>query len=221
MPESQNVEYKSTWRDEYLKWICGFANASGGTLFIGIDDTGTVTGIDNHHELLEQLPNKFRDILGVYAEVNLQIENEKYFLEIIIPRFDVPISIRGKFYVRTGSTLQELKGPALNEFILKRTGKTWDDIPEQRASVKDIDDATVKQFLNDARIVKRINVEDDISIPDLLEKLRLLEDGYLKRAAIVLFGKDPGKFYPNMAVKIGKFGESDADLKFHEVMKVI
>ena len=28
MPESQNIEYKESWRDEYLKWICGFANAT-------------------------------------------------------------------------------------------------------------------------------------------------------------------------------------------------
>lgn len=219
MSESQNIEYKSSWRDEYLKWICGFANASGGKLYIGIDDRGKVAGIDNHNRLLEELPNKFRDILGVYAEVNLQEEKDKHYLEIIVPRYDVPISVRGKYYVRTGSTLQELKGPALNEFILKRTGKAWDDISEQRASINDIDESSIKQFLKDARIVKRINVEDDISIVDLLEKLRLLEDGHLKRAAIVLFGKDPGKFYPNMTVKIGKFGETDADLKFHEVVE--
>ncbi|MFW5687816.1 MAG: helix-turn-helix domain-containing protein, partial [Bacteroidota bacterium] len=219
MPESHNIEYKANWRDEYLKWICGFANASGGKLYIGIDDKGKVTGIDNHNKLLEDLPNKFRDVLGVYAEVNLQEEKGKHYLEIIVPRYDVPISVRGKYYVRTGSTLQELKGPALNEFILKRTGKTWDDIPEQRGSINDIDESSVKQFLKDARTVKRISVEDNISISDLLEKLRLLEDGHLKRAAIVLFGKDPGKFYPNMAVKIGKFGETDADLKFHEVIE--
>jgi len=30
MPEQQNIEWKSAWRDEYLKWICGFANAKGG-----------------------------------------------------------------------------------------------------------------------------------------------------------------------------------------------
>ncbi len=30
--ESQNIEFKESWRDEYLKWICGFANAQGGTL---------------------------------------------------------------------------------------------------------------------------------------------------------------------------------------------
>jgi ATP-dependent DNA helicase RecG len=219
MPESHSVEYKAKWRDDYLKWICGFANASGGKLYIGIDDKGKVVGVDNHGHLLEELPNKFRDILGVFAEVNLQEEKGKHYLEIIVPRYDVPISVRGKYYVRTGSTLQELKGPALNEFILKRTGKTWDDIPEQRASIIDIDESSVKQFLKDARIVKRINVEDNISVSDLLHKLRLFEGGHLKRAAIVLFGKDPGKFYPNMAVKIGKFGETDADLKFHEVIE--
>ncbi len=219
MAESQSIEYKKSWRDEYLKWICGFANANGGKLFIGIDDNGNVAGIDNYRELLEQLPNKFRDILGVFAEVNLQSKGNKYFLEIIVPRYDVPISMRGKYYVRTGSTLQELKGPALNEFILKRTGKTWDDIPEQRATISDIDETAISQFLKDASKAKRIIVENDISIHNLLEKLRLIEDGKLKRSAIVLFGKDPGKFYPNTAVKIGKFGESDADLKFHEVIE--
>ncbi len=29
-PETQNVEWKRSWRDEYLAWICGFANAQGG-----------------------------------------------------------------------------------------------------------------------------------------------------------------------------------------------
>ncbi|MBR0273876.1 MAG: hypothetical protein IJQ59_07295, partial [Bacteroidaceae bacterium] len=32
--ESQNVEYKSSWHDEYLKWICGFANAQGAIMYM-------------------------------------------------------------------------------------------------------------------------------------------------------------------------------------------
>ena len=36
--ESQNIEHKENWRDEYLKWICGFANAQGGCVYIGVDD---------------------------------------------------------------------------------------------------------------------------------------------------------------------------------------
>ena len=38
MAESQNIEYKESWRDEYLKWVCGFANAQGGTIYIGVCD---------------------------------------------------------------------------------------------------------------------------------------------------------------------------------------
>lgn len=38
MDESQNIEYKEIWKDEYLKWICGFANANGGRIFLGVDD---------------------------------------------------------------------------------------------------------------------------------------------------------------------------------------
>ena len=38
MSESQNIEWKESWRDEYLKWICGFANAQGGKIYIGMND---------------------------------------------------------------------------------------------------------------------------------------------------------------------------------------
>ena len=43
--ESQNIEWKESWRDEYLKWICGFANAQGGKIYIGKNDNGVVTGV--------------------------------------------------------------------------------------------------------------------------------------------------------------------------------
>ena len=52
MPESQNTEYKQSWRDEYLKWISGFANAEGGVLVIGRDDAGAVVGVKDAKKLL-------------------------------------------------------------------------------------------------------------------------------------------------------------------------
>lgn len=47
LPESQNVEYKTIWKDEYLEWICGFANAQGGSIFVGENDGGNVVGVSN------------------------------------------------------------------------------------------------------------------------------------------------------------------------------
>jgi len=56
--ESQDIEYKESWKDEYLKWICGFANAHGGRIFIGINDEKEVVGIKNSKQLMEDIPNK-------------------------------------------------------------------------------------------------------------------------------------------------------------------
>lgn len=39
MIESQNIEWKESWWDEYLKWICRFANAQGGK-FLSWSDMG-------------------------------------------------------------------------------------------------------------------------------------------------------------------------------------
>lgn len=72
MTESQNTEYKASWRDEYLKWVCGFANAHGGTIAIGIDDKGNVVGVENARKLLEDIPNKIRDTMGIVADVALR-----------------------------------------------------------------------------------------------------------------------------------------------------
>ena len=105
------------------------------------------------------------------------------------------------------------------EFLLRKSGKTWDDVVEPRASLADIDEKTIEQFKSDASKAGRLPDDADIPLAEFLDKLRLTENGRLKRAAIVMFGKDPGRFYPNQIVKIGRFGASDDDLKFQEVVE--
>ena len=59
MAENQNIEYKESWRDEYLKWVCGFANAQGGRIYIGMKDNGDVCGVDDAKRLLEEYMIRF------------------------------------------------------------------------------------------------------------------------------------------------------------------
>ncbi|WP_126970629.1 ATP-binding protein [Gynurincola endophyticus] len=217
MPEQQNIEYKSAWHDDYLKWVCGFANAQGGIIFIGKDDNGRSLGILEFKRLMDDIPNKIRNSMGITVEVNLHEENGKFFIEIIIYPYSVPISLRGRYYYRSGSTKQELTGAALNEFLLKKSGKTWDDVIESRADFTDIDENVFNSFIAISREYGRLPETVGLTIPEIMEKLRLVENGQPKRAAIVLFGKDPGKFYPNMFVKIGRFENDDTNLRFQEV----
>ncbi|NCA86607.1 MAG: transcriptional regulator [Clostridia bacterium] len=216
MPEQQNIEYKQSWHDDYLKWVCGFANAQGGVIFIGKDDNGNVVGITDYKRLMDDIPNKIRNSIGIMVEVNLHEEEGMRFIEIVTHPYTVPISLRGRYYYRCGSTKQELTGASLNEFLLKKSGKTWDDVVESRASFDDIDEKTVSIFLKASENAGRLPENESLALPDLFEKLRLTENGQLKRSALVIFGKDPGKFYPNTFVKIGRFGKDDADIKFQE-----
>ena len=80
--ESQNVEFKSSWRDEYLKVISAFANTDGGKLMIGIDDKGKPIGLKNAKKLLEDVPNKIRDVLGIIPRVFTENKRGKDILSI-------------------------------------------------------------------------------------------------------------------------------------------
>lgn len=216
MPESQNIEYKSTWRDEYLKWICGFANANGGTIFIGKDDNGEAIGVAGAKKLLEDIPNKVRDILGILVDVNLLETTKEDVVEIKVEPYPFPVNYKGQYFYRSGSTKQELKGAALDKFMLQKKGKRWDGVPIPNVSVKDLKQETFDFFRKRGTKSQRLS-EDSLTDTNehLLENLKLLENGYLKRAAILLFHPDPEKFVTGAYVKIGYF-EKEADLIFQD-----
>jgi ATP-dependent DNA helicase RecG len=165
MPEQQNIEYKSSWHDDYLKWVCGFANAQGGKIYIGMNDTATVVGVSDQKTLMEEIPNKIKNNMGFTAEVNLLQEDGKDYIEIVVQPYSVPISLRGRYYYRSGSgsVKQELTGAALNEFLLKRAGFTWDDVIDERATFDDIDEPTIKKYLRKAEEIGRLPDIDGLS----------------------------------------------------------
>ena len=216
MAESQNIEYKESWRDEYLKWVCGFANAQGGKIYIGCDDNGNVVGINNSKKLLEDIPNKVRDAMGIIVGVNLLTEGGKEYIEIDVPSYPVGISFKGVYHYRSGSTKQVLTGPALEAFLLRKHGATWDNSPMPAFTIDDVDDNVVAAFKKLAAKKGRI----DSSLLDepkevLLDRLHLVNGNYLTNAAMLLFSKDPERYQLGAFLKIGYF-ENDADLLYQD-----
>lgn len=208
MAESQNIEYKESWRDEYLKWVCGFANAQGGIIYIGIDDAGNVVGVQNVKKLMEDIPNKIQSGLGIVADVNKLTKDGKDYLEIKVSPSSFPISYHGEFHYRSGATKQQLTGIALSEFIMQKTGFRWEDVTVDNISVDDLDDESFKIFRREALSKKRMTeAELNVSNEELLQKLHLMTDGKLKRSAVLLFYSDPGVVQNGSFVKVGKFDE--------------
>jgi ATP-dependent DNA helicase RecG len=216
MPENQNIEWKESWRDEYLKWICGFANANGGKIVIGKNDSGVVVGLKDSKKLLEDIPNKVRDILGIIIDVNLHETNIGQYIEIEIEAYPYPVNYKGQYHYRSGSTKQELKGAALDKFMLQKKGKRWDGVPVPNINTDDLKADTFDFFRRKAVKAQRID-EDALSDTNdnLIENLQLRENDYLKRAAILLFHPNPEKFVTGAYIKIGYF-LSDENLKFQD-----
>lgn len=179
MPEQHIIEYKTSWHDDYLKTICAFANSQGGKLYIGKDDKGNTTGITEYQKLMDDLPNKIKNHLGITAEVNLLEESENHFIEIVVPSYSVAISLRGRYYTRSGSTTTELTGNSLNDFLLKKSGKTWDNIIEDSVSLNDIAPNTISKFLEASKKSGRLPDSQGLTKNQLLEKLRLADDNKL------------------------------------------
>lgn len=216
--ETQSVEYKQIWRDDFLKEICGFANAQGGTLYIGIADNGEVVGVENPHKLQEDIPNKIVQKLGIVCTVNQHTKDGRVFLEIVVEPNMAAIAYNGAYYIRSGATKQELTGSALEEFLLRKRGRTWDSVPQPYLKVEDLDEASIRMFKADAVRSQRMSESDlEVNRAELMDKLHLVEGSYLKRAAALLFHADPEKFITGACVKIGFFNNQNQLLYQDEV----
>ena len=221
LSESQNIEYKESWRDEYLKWICGFANAQGGRIYIGVNDDTEVVGLPDAKKLMEDIPNKIVNYLGIVEDVNLLIKDDKEYIEIVVSPSDMPIAYKGTYHYRSGSTKQELKGLALQQFIMKKMGRSWDDIPVYGATINDIDRQAVDYFLSRSIEAGRMDEEEaNASTEDVLRNLGLFtNNGELKNAAILLFGKNVHQSFPSANFKIGRFHTDESDLIIQDVVE--
>jgi len=144
--ENEQVEFKRLWKDEHLKTLCAFANTNGGNMLVGIEDDKTITGVKNTENLLEILPNKITNRIGITANVSIEKIKNKSIVILEIQKMYAPVSYHGKFCARSGSVTAELRTGELTHFLLKKYGKTWDDIPVENFSIKDIDNKTIEKF---------------------------------------------------------------------------
>lgn len=157
-----------------------------------------------------------RDKLGIIVDVNLHHEGGLDYIEVVVPAYPMGISYKGRYYYRTGSTRQILNGVALEEFLMRRRGITWDSLPLPVFTLSDVDDAAIERFrrlpVAKERIDESVLAE---SKEVLLEKLHLVKGGYLTNAAMLLFSRDPERYQLGAYIKIGFF-ETDADLRYQD-----
>jgi len=203
MKEEQNVEFKKEWHNRYLRTIAGFANTEGGAMYIGVDDSGRAVALPNIKKLLEEIPNTIRNKLQITPSVKIEKRDSKEIIKIAVNISNFPVFLDGKIYMRSGSTTQELKGAELSNFLLEKTGNTWDSLTVD-ATFDDLDHEAFEYFkgLATNRLPEIKNASDEI----IFKNLGLItKDGKLTRALILLFGKKPQRFFITAQGRVGRF----------------
>lgn len=200
--ESETVEYKESWRDEYLKIIAAFANTMGGELILGVNDKVEPVGVRNYQKLLEDLPNKIKSKLLITPSVISKTFQGKTIINIRIEPADFPVFYEGRIFIRTGSTTQELTGVELNSFLLTKSGKSWDSI-ETEATLKDLDEEALQKFIQLSK--RRLPFIENTDMETILQNLDLIKNGKITRAGLLLFGKRPQSHFLSAYLRGGRF----------------
>jgi ATP-dependent DNA helicase RecG len=215
--EGQNLDWKEKWNDDFLNSICAFANTDGGGLLIGKRDSdGAIVGVDNPAKLVSDLPKKIISSMAIIADVVRETIEGKDCVRIIVNPYPNAISCKGNYYIRSGSNTIKLTGHALDEFLLRKQGRSWDGIVIPDVTVEDLDIVAFRDFRKMAVRSKRLTEKDvDITDAELVDNLNLSTKDGLKRAAILLFHENPEKWVFGANVKIGYF-ETDSELLYQD-----
>jgi len=201
--ENTTVEFKEEINESMYKTISAFANKDGGIILIGISDKKEIKGLEYTNSLLEDLTNKIVNRLGIHPQIDCIKVNKKDVLQIKINKSTLPVSYKGKYYTRVGNTTREMQGEELRSFFIK--GTNWDGLTGNY-SLDEIDSKTVRKFMRMASRNGRLKtVDENEDIETILKKLKLIINGKLTNAAIMLFGNDPQKYFINALVRVGRF----------------
>ncbi|MEM2116099.1 MAG: ATP-binding protein, partial [Candidatus Woesearchaeota archaeon] len=199
--ESKKVDFKENFGESVLKTLCAFANIDGREVVIGVNNEGEIIGFSFDNETLREITEKIVTKLGIHPDISLEREKGKPILRIKVNKSNIPISYNGKYYERIGNTTREMNSERLKDFFLRT--KSWDIMITEGARFEDIDKESVKKFIRIARENGRLTIFDENSnIKNIFEHLKLSNKGKLTNAAIILFGKNPQRYFINAVTRI-------------------
>ena len=203
--ESQTLEFKKTLAEtrEIVETICALANAKGGTVFIGVDDSGNVLGVDLGRRSIEEIALEVARNTDpkIFPEVAIQeVDGKKVIVIKVSERADKPVFAFGTAYKRVGKVNLKMD----REEILKSLKEAHELRYEDTAicAFDDLEVEKIQEFVQKAKKIRRSALSEDPKV--ILQNLGLANEK-VKVAGLLNFGKDPQKFLPWVHIKIGKF----------------
>jgi len=215
--ESTTIEWKPSLSqiNEIIASVAAFANTDGGKLFVGVSKRGDAVGITIGKGTLENLANR----IAQHTEPKIQpritvkkIDGKEIIIIQVKPSTDKLVLADGRPYKRVGPSTRQMGKDEYEERIFEKHKDKlrFDEMVCKGATLKDIDSKKVRWFLDEAEKQKRFTVPAKTTIKDALLRLNLFHGGKLINTAILLFGKDPQKFFVQAKIRAGRLKGKDS-----------
>ena len=205
--ETQNIEFKASWRnvDAMGKTICSFLNTSGGYLIIGIEDNGTILGIENTQNIQkfeEEIIKKLAPKALVSFEEQI-LDDKKVWIVEVPQGADLPYSYDNNVFVRYGETTRQADIETIKDMILRRQiePERWERRFSDADITKDLDENEIKATLRSDKHDKILTYSRGDTSVEMLEYLGFIKYGRLTCGGDLLFCINPAKRFPQARVK--------------------
>jgi ATP-dependent DNA helicase RecG len=205
--ESETLELKEAFDNKTLETIGAFANTNGGTILVGVRDDGHITGITIGKNTLEEWAQKMQSKIQprFLPSITKQLYKGHTVAIIVISRSVSPISVDGRHFKRVGRTNQLMSSEEHRQKLLAAGSTSWDGAVEESSTIADLDNQAILALITRLKKARRRTIPTTGAPMMVLEKLHLLQEQKPTRAAILLLGKDPKRFYPSAYIKAGRF----------------
>jgi len=206
--ESETLEFKESFGDRALEAVSAFANSRGGTLLIGVKDMGEICGVQIGKKTLEDIANRIQEATDPRLQPFLSIIEcgKKSVIAIkVAAGTGAPISVRGRYFRRSGRTNQRMSHEEIMQRMVASTGLSWDAFGESTATLDDLDAKLINRFMEAVKKLGRRPLPESSAYYEFLRKMELICDETPTRAALLLFGKNPESYFPSAFVKMGRF----------------
>lgn len=208
--ESNQLELKSKASENAVaKIVCGFLNAEGGRLLIGVDENGIIIGVENAGNLAKQLGSFLLNAIVPEAMIvvtTVEINNKVVLLVEVVEGAKKPYIFDGVIYYRAGTQTRPANSAELLNLIHNRSQAEahWERQSALGVESEDLEYTEIKNTLNYIKETGRVKIQVD-NEDAFLKHYGLLQNGNLTNAALVLFAKEPTRFLPQCRVRITVF----------------
>jgi ATP-dependent DNA helicase RecG len=207
-PESATLAHKAEFDAECVEIAAAMATGRGGVILVGMTPEGQITGVQIDETGLEKWAAHIALATepAVAVEAAIHVVEEKRVAMLAIPEMPIkPVAVQGRCYKRLGQHNHLLTAAEIAELHALTTGRSWDSLPIDSATFDDLDLAKIEKYIETANARHRRRIDKNESPFTVLDKLKLIRNGKLTHAAILLFGKEPQILFPQAKIKAGRF----------------